>query len=260
MHSCLTLPALHQSISALSETTMPKKVAILQSNYIPWKGYFDMINAVDEFIFYDEMQYTKNDWRNRNKIKTPQGTAWLTVAVRQEHLHQKINETEVFDPKWAVKHWRTLAQTYAKAPHFSRYKAELEAIYNTPDFTNLSQINATLIRAICGWLGITTKLSWSTDYKLIEGKTERLVQLVRDAGGTSYLSGPAARDYLETSLFDHVGIGVSWMDYSGYPEYQQLGPAPFEHGVTVLDLLFNTGPDAPQYMKTFAPQAAVPAL
>ena len=91
-----------------------KKVAILQSNYIPWKGYFDMINAVDEVILYDGMQYTKNDWRNRNKVKTPQGTAWLAISVRQEILQQKISETQVFDQKWVTKHWRTLAQTYQK--------------------------------------------------------------------------------------------------------------------------------------------------
>ena len=234
-----------------------KKVAILQSNYIPWKGYFDMINAVDEFILYDEMQYTKNDWRNRNKIKTPQGTAWLTISVRQETLQQKINETQVFDQKWATKHWRTLAQTYAKAPYFREYKDVFEALYNTPDFINLSQINYAFIKTVCEILGIRTKLSWSTDYVLGEGKTERLVQLVRDAGGAEYISGPAARDYLQADLFDQANIRLSWMDYGGYPEYRQLGPAPFEHGVTVLDLLFNTGPKAPQFMKSFAQQAAV---
>lgn len=208
------------------------------------------MNSVDEFIFYDEVQYTKNDWRNRNKIKTAWGTAWLTIPVRQHKLAQTINETEVADAKWATKHWRTLTQTYVQAPYFSKYKDELEAIYQTPDFTNLSQINYAFIRAVCGWLGITTKLSQSTDYQLGEGRTERLVQLVQNTGGTDYLSGPAAHGYLDTHLFEQANIGVQWMDYGGYPEYRQLGPAEFEHGVSVLDLLFNTGPDAPQYMKT----------
>jgi hypothetical protein len=159
-----------------------KKIAILQSNYIPWKGYFDLINSVDEFILYDEMQYTKNDWRNRNKIKTAQGTSWLTIAVRQEGLHQKINETFVFDTKWNIKHWRTLAQTYSKAPFFRDYKDELESLYSQDSLTNLSQINYQFINTICKLLGIKTKLSWSTDYELGEGKTERLVKLVKDAG------------------------------------------------------------------------------
>lgn len=235
-----------------------KKIAILQSNYIPWKGYFDLINSVDEFIFYDEMQYTKNDWRNRNKIKTLQGTSWLTIAVRQLHLQQRINETQVFDPQWGIKHWRTLSQTYAKAPYFARYKTELEALYLTPDFTNLSQINAAFIKQICVWLGITTKISWSSDYTLGEGKSERLLQLVQDAGGSSYLSGPAARDYLNVDLFAAAGIQVEWMNYDSYPQYKQLGAAPFEHGVTVLDLLFNTGPEAPAFMKSFG-LASLPA-
>lgn len=229
-----------------------KKVAILQSNYIPWKGYFDLINMVDEFVIYDEMQYTKNDWRNRNKIKTPQGVSWLTIPVRQLHLNQRIDETEVFDAQWAVKHWRTISQTYAKAPHFQRYKAELEALYMTDNFVNLSQINIAFIKQICKWLGITTKISSSTDYVLAEGKTERLVQLVKDAGGTEYISGPAARDYLNTQLFEEENLKVTWMDYAGYPEYRQVGAAPFEHGVTVLDLLFNVGEKAPDYMKSFS--------
>jgi hypothetical protein len=235
----------------------PKKIAILQSNYIPWKGYFDIINAVDEFIFYDEMQYTKNDWRNRNKIKGAQGVQWLTLAVRQHSLMQKINETQVFDAKWNMKHWRTLAQNYAKAPFFRQYKDELEQLYAELTTPLLSEINATLIKFVCRHLGITTQLTWSTDYTLAEGKTERLVQLVLDAGGTEYLSGPAARDYVQADLFEQAGIKLDWIDYGGYPEYKQLGPAPFEHGVSILDLLFNTGPDAAAHMKTFAPQGAI---
>ncbi|MCC2547905.1 WbqC family protein [Hymenobacter sp. BT175] len=231
-----------------------KKVAIIQSNYIPWKGYFDIINAVDEFILYDEMQYTKNDWRNRNKIKTNQGVAWLTIPVRQETLQQRIDETLIFDEKWALKHWRTLAQAYAKAPHFKIYKDTFEALYTGLDTRYLSQINFALIQTTCQLLGITTKLSWSSDYELGEGKTERLVKLVQDAGGTEYVSGPAARGYLETELFEQAGLQVSWMDYDNYPEYPQLHGGPFEHGVSMLDLLFNMGPEAPQYMKTFANQ------
>ncbi len=230
-----------------------KTVAILQSNYIPWKGYFDLINFADEFIFYDEVQYTKNDWRNRNRIKTPQGPTWLTIPVRQTSLEQKINETPVTDPKWAVKHWRTLAQTYARAPHFRTYKDELEALYADPGSELLSVINRRFVAAICNWLGIDTRLSSSEDYEMGEGKTERLVRLVQAVGGTHYLSGPSARDYLQEDQFAQVGVAVEWMDYRGYPEYRQAGPAPFEHAVSVLDLLFNEGPDAPLYMKSFGP-------
>ncbi|GAA3951462.1 WbqC family protein [Hymenobacter algoricola] len=231
-----------------------KKVAILQSNYIPWKGFFDMVNMVDEFILYDDVQYTISDWRNRNKIKTPAGTAWLIIPIRHDSHDQKINESVVSMNNWALKHWRTISQTYAKAPFFKLYKDELEAVYMTLGTDHLSLINYAFIQFVCRQLNITTKISWSSDYVLGPGKTERLVQLVQDAGGSEYLSGPAAQNYLLPSLFEEASLKLTWMDYSDYPEYKQLGPAPFEHGVTILDLLFNTGPEAPAYMKSFASQ------
>ncbi|MBH8557630.1 WbqC family protein [Microvirga sp. STS02] len=211
-----------------------------------------MVNMVDEFILYDDMQYTTRDWRNRNKIKTPTGTSWLVIPVRHDSRDQKINESVVSEAKWAIKHWRSIAQTYAKAPFFKQYKDELEAIYLNPGSDYLSLINHRFIQFVCKELGINTKISWSSDYTLVPGKTERLVQLVLDAGGTEYLSGPAAQDYIVPSVFADAGVKLEWMDYSGYPEYQQLGPAPFEHGVTALDLLFNTGSEAPRFMKSFA--------
>jgi len=226
------------------------KTAILQSNYIPWKGYFDLINSVDEFILYDEMQYTKNDWRNRNKIKTPNGVQWLTIPVKQDALEQKINETKVFDQKWNIKHWRTLQQNYAKAPFFKHYKELFEHLYLTINSEYLSQINYLFITEICKELGIQTKLTWSDQYNYGDGKTERLVRLVQSTGGKEYLSGPAAKDYLNESLFNEAGIKVTWIDYSGYSQYYQLFP-PFEHGVTILDLLFNEGPNASLYLKSF---------
>ncbi|HEX8350929.1 MAG TPA: WbqC family protein [Hymenobacter sp.] len=230
-----------------------KKVAILQSNYIPWKGYFDIINAVDEFIFYDEVQYTKNDWRNRNKIKTAQGLAWLTIPVRQEHLQQRIDETKVFDQNWAVKHWRTLAQTYARATCFHLYKDQFEAVYAALKTVYLSQINFEFIQLICTLLGITTKLSWSGDYAIPPGlgRTERLVWLVAAAGGNQYLSGPAARTYLDAAQFEEAGIQLNWMEYDHYPVYKQLYGPPFQHGVSIVDLLFNEGENAPAFLKTF---------
>lgn len=228
-----------------------KKIAILQSNYIPWKGYFDLINMVDEFIIYDDMQYTKNDWRNRNKIKTQNGIQWLTIPVIQKSLEQKINETNIFDKKWNIKHWRTIQQSYARAPFFNKYKGIFEEIYLNIDSENLSQINYIFIKEICNILNITTKLSWSSDYSYGDGKTERLVRLVKAAQGNVYVSGPAAKNYLQEDLFNQEGIKVTWMDYSNYPEYNQCFP-PFEHGVSILDLLFNVGPEAPNYMRSFS--------
>ncbi len=223
-----------------------KKIAILQSNYIPWKGYFDMINMVDEFILYDDVQYTRSDWRNRNKIKTQSGPKWLTIPIGKHY--NKINETVVSNPDWAKSHWSTIKQNYSKAKFFNEQKAPFEEYYLNTNDTHISIINYKLIKIVCEVLGIKTKISWSSDYKLIDGKVERLVDLLKQSGGVEYISGPAAKVYLDESLFEEANIKITWMDYSGYPEYEQQFP-PFEHGVTVLDLIFNTGNDAPKYMK-----------
>jgi hypothetical protein len=226
-----------------------KKIAILQSNYIPWKGYFDMIAAVDEFILYDDMQYTRRDWRNRNQIKTPQGVQWLTVPVRVKgKYHQKIRETEIDGSDWATEHWKTLAQNYRHAPHFEEIAAWLESLYFIESYTNLSQLNRRFIEAICNYLGVKTVITNSWDYTLLDGKTERLADLCVQSGGTEYISGPAAKGYIEESVFTERGIGLTWFSYAAYPEYPQRW-GEFTHGVTILDLLFNCGKDAYRYMR-----------
>ncbi|MDH3639304.1 MAG: WbqC family protein [Gammaproteobacteria bacterium] len=226
-----------------------KKVAIVQSNYIPWKGYFDMIAAVDEFILYDDMQYTRRDWRNRNQIKTPQGVQWLTIPVKMKgKYHQKIRDVEIDGTDWASKHWKALTQNYRRAPHFDEIATWLEPLYTAGTSTDLSPLNRRFIEAVCDYLGITTVISNSWDYTLLDGKTRRLVDLCAQAGGAEYISGPAAKGYVEEDLFASSGVKLRWFDYSGYSEYPQLW-GKFIHGVTILDLLFNCGKDASVYMK-----------
>lgn len=229
-----------------------KKVAILQSNYIPWKGYFDIINMVDEFILYDDMQYTRRDWRNRNKIITPNGLLWLSIPVENKgKFYQKINETKVMDNKWVDSHWQSIRYNYVKAPYYEQYATRIHAVYEAcRQEEYLSQINYRFIKEICEILGIETKITWSSDYQLVDGKTERLVGLVKDAGGGYYLSGPAAKGYIVDELFEEAGIELAWMDYSGYPQYKQFSDS-FEHGVSILDLLFQEGPNVKNYMKSF---------
>lgn len=226
-----------------------KKIAILQSNYIPWKGYFDLIAAVDEFIIYDEMQYTKNDWRNRNKVKSKNGIEWLTIPVKVDSSSQKIDETRVFDKKWFKKHQSTLQTNYAKASCFNETKDFVFGLYEKAESKDkLSEINQIFIKGICDFLGINTKVSLSTDYKLIDGKTERLVDLCMQTNATNYLSGPSARDYIDESLFKQKNIILEWMNYADYKEYNQLNP-PFEHGVSILDLIFNKGKNSRNFLK-----------
>lgn len=226
-----------------------KRVAIVQSNYIPWKGYFDMIAAVDEFILYDDMQYTRRDWRNRNYIKTPQGLQWLTVPVRAKgKYHQKIRETEIESGDWASVHWKALVQNYRRAPHFHEISAWLEPLYLEQNHTHISQLNRRFIESICNYLAIKTVITSSWDYTLLDGKTERLADLCLQAGGVEYISGPAAKDYVDEKVFSDLGVKLTWFDYTGYPAYPQLW-GEFTHGVTILDLLFNCGKDSHQYMR-----------
>src|SRR5882672_4584783 len=215
---------------------MAKSIAILQSNYLPWKGYFDIIGMVDEFIIYDEVQYTKNDWRNRNRIKTPSGSQWITIPVYQKSLMQKISETQISNYKWATKNWNSLKANYSKAPYFKFYSPYFEDFYRTVETPFLAQINISLIKITCDILAIKTKISSSAEYNLIGDPTEKLVSLCKQSQASSYLSGPAAKNYLREDLFKQECIEIEWMDYRGYPEYPQLYP-PFEHHVSIVDLL-----------------------
>ncbi len=226
-----------------------KWVVITQSNYIPWKGYFDLIRAADHVILYDDMQYTRRDWRNRNQIKTKDGLIWLTVPVEVKGKYeQTIAETKVSDPTWYKKHLTTIYHAYKKAPYFEKFYPILEKAYLELDSVDqLSKINFKLIKTICEYLNIQTKIEFSMNYSLIEGKTERLVDLCEQLHATDYLSGPAARDYIQQDLFDQSKIELHYADYTNYPTYPQIH-SDFVHGVSILDLLFHVE-DARVYMK-----------
>lgn len=230
-----------------------RRVAIVQSNYIPWKGYFDLINSVDEFILFDDAQYTRRDWRNRNRVVGPSGPRWLTIPVEVKGRYlQAIKDTRIADDSWGRRHWETLRACYGRTPGFEDCAEVLEPMYRGRREAFLSEVNRSFLEAVNALLGIDTALRSSMDYELVEGRTQRLVHLCRAAGATDYLSGPAARAYLDEALFAEAGISVSWMDYGGYPEYDQRH-MPFEHGVSILDLLFNCGSDARAHMLTFTP-------
>ena len=216
-----------------------KKIAILQSNYIPWKGYFDMINMVDEFVLYDDMQYTKRDWRNRNLIKTQHGIMWLTIpVVTKGRFEQKIRETEIVSSKWCMEHWNALQMNYAKATCFNIYKTRIFELYKRcEDEKYLSRINYLF-------------LTYSSDYTLYDGKTEKLVGICKQTDAYEYISGPAAKDYIHPQMFADAGIKLTYMDYSGYSEYPQLY-GEFVHGVSILDMLFNLGEQTTYFMKSF---------
>ena len=220
------------------------KILITQSNYIPWKGYFDGINQADIFVVYDDMQYTKRDWRNRNQIKTSQGNLWLTIPIEVKGKYfQKINESVISDKNWGIKHWKTIQSNYSKAPYFKTYKHTFEELYMNEVQLNLTEVNISFIRAINKILDIKTEIIDSRKFELADGKTERLVDICKKLNGTEYYTGPAAKDYMEEILFEKENIKLNYFDYSNYPEYSQLfGELP--HAVSILDLLFNMGSDA----------------
>lgn len=221
-----------------------KTVAIVQSSYIPWRGYFDLIARCDEFILFDDVQYTKRDWRSRNKIKTQHGIQWLSIPVNVSgRFFQAIKDVTIAESGWNIRHWKTIAANYARAPYFSDYRDRLEQLYSGATDAGLSAVNHRFIVGICDIIGIRTRISWSMDYRIVDGKTERLVELCRQAGATRYLSGPSARSYIDPAVFEQAGVELEFVEYAGYSEYPQLFP-PFEHSVSVIDVLFNVGPAA----------------
>lgn len=228
-----------------------KRIAILQSNYIPWKGYFDLINSVDEFIVYDDAQYTKRDWRNRNLIKTKNGLQWLTVPVEVKHKYkQAIKDAKISDFNWSAKHLKNLRYNYSKAECYNEMIDWINEIFNQcAHEIFLSDINLILIRKLAEFLGIKTKISFSSDYIIEGNRTEKLLNMCIQAGADEYLSGPAAKSYMDLSVFEKERINVAWMNYSGYSEYIQSYP-PFVHGVSIMDLILNNGHKSVNYLNT----------
>ena len=222
------------------------KVGTIQSNFLPWRGYFDFIREVDLFIIHDDLQYTKGDWRNRNKIKTPHGTRWITVPVHYHRTDQLIEETKIDNSKpWARGMLNKIRNSYQKAPHFEPYFSELSDLLLEPA-ASISDLNLRLIKWVCSHLEIKTPLTFSREYYPQGVKTERLIGILEQVGATTYLSGPAAKAYIEPELFEQTGIHLEYKVYD-YPEYGQLYP-PFDPAVSVIDLLFMMGKNSKNYL------------
>lgn len=222
------------------------RVAVIQSNYIPWRGYFDIMHDADVFVFYDDVQYTVNDWRNRNRIKTANGVVWLTIPVGDQS-RRRICDVEIRDRSWTRKHWMTIEQSYRRAPGFASYGDFFRDIYSRA-WESLSVLNQTLIRTIASdLLGIRTQIRDSRDFELQGKGGDRLLMLLQRIGATDYISGPAAKSYLDVETYARAGVQVHWKDYTTLPEYPQLHGA-YAPGLSVVDLLMNCGPHAPDYV------------
>jgi WbqC-like protein family len=225
------------------------RICIIQSCYIPWKGFFDLVGRCDEYVIYDSAQYVKRHWHNRNRIKTANGVEWMTIpVVTKGRFEQPIDRVEIEKP-WADKHWRTLELAYKRAPFFEQFAPKVRGWYESADKQpRLTDVNAIFLHGIAGLLGLKTRIVGDAAYPATGVKTERLLTICRAAGADHYLSGPSAKEYFDESIFASAGIATEWMSYAGYPEYPQLHGA-FENAVTSLDLLFNTGPEARHYLR-----------
>ena len=227
------------------------KVVILQPSYIPWRGYFHQISKADLFIFYDDVQYDKRGWRNRNQIKTSRGKTWLTIPVYSHGAqtdHIPINQIKiVLDNSWNQDHWKTLQLAYARAPFFPDYVSLLEEFYTRQD-EFLADYTIDFTIALARALGINhTRFMRSSSLQADQAKTDRLIAVLKAVGADHYISGPSAKDYIEEEKFRQAGIELEYMVYN-YPEYPQLYP-PYDPQVSILDLLFMTGPQALQYIQ-----------
>lgn len=234
---------------------MSLTVGIIQSNYLPWRGYFDFIASVDLFIVYDDVQYTQSDWRNRNKIKTAQGTKWITVPVSYGKTAQLICDSRIDDRKnWHEDHLNIIKSHYQKAPFLPDVLTLLGPQRDSSELT-ISQLNVRLLKSICTYLGIKTPFLKSSDLNVQGYRTDRLVEILQKVNATAYLSGAAADSYLEKEKFREAGISLHYKDYT-YQPYPQLW-GDFEGGVSIIDLIANCGPDSARLIRSEAPNTII---
>jgi hypothetical protein len=231
------------------------KVGVIQSCYVPWRGYFDLIRSVDLFVVYDDVQYSKGGWRNRNQLKLPAGLRWMTVPVRVS-LGQRIDEVEISNDRksWVEEHIRLLRDALSTAPYFSD-AWEIWSMATRQNYQRLSQLNVHLLKSVCEYLGIRTPLVMSSDYPTHGESTARLLSLLRAVGATSYLSGPSAATYLDKGMFAADGIRLEYKSYD-YAPYPQLH-GNFVGAVTILDLIANCGRESSGHIVSTTPDRPV---
>lgn len=218
-------------------------LVVLQPGYLPWLGYFEQLARADVFVVYDDVQYDKNGWRNRNRIRTPtpQGWSWLTVPVRREHLTAREIRDVHLDVSidWRRQHWRTLLHHYGRARYWDRYAGDFEAIY-ARDWISLVDLDVALAGVLAAGFGIERRVLRSSQLGARGHKTERLAALALELGADRYYSGAAARDYLDVAAMEAAGVSVEFQDYQ-HPSYSQRYE-PFVPYLSAIDLLLNEGP------------------
>jgi len=220
-----------------------RTVVVLQPGYLPWLGFFDQMRRADVFVYYDDVQYDTHGWRNRNRIKTQQGPLWLTVPVRHSGLSKPRILDVAIDARgnWAKKHVASIRQAYAAAPFAKEYVPALEEVL-TRSWECLVDLDVAVAGLLAAWFGVQPRIEKASALGIDGGKTERLVNICRRVGATKYLTGSAARDYLDVPLFEQNGIAVEWQDFA-HPVYPQLH-GEFVPYMSAVDLLLNCGAES----------------
>lgn len=236
----LTLHVYAEVSPVKERPAMTKRVAILQPNYIPWRGYFDLMAQVDEFIIYDDTQYTRRDWRNRNKIMIGQQARWLSIPVDATGKYdQLIRDVRIANPKWQKQHLESLRHAYGKAPHFSEMMDLLALGYESQCYRWLVDADVAFLALIKDYLGLTARISFASDYHVEGRKTDKLVALCQAAGGSSYLSGPAAKTYIQPERFEDAGLALDYISYPQYPSYAHVST--YAQAISIVDALAHCG-------------------
>lgn len=215
------------------------RVAVSQSNYIPWIGYFELISSVSEFVFLDNVQYTSRDWRNRNQIKTPQGKLWLNLEVELSSKYSLIQEAKIVKAHQKFDHLETIRRNYRRSKFFDETFPQIKKFYESYTGDSLSDFNQHLIRSLARKLGIGTHFHNARDFPNKLNASSRILEICKTLNATVYVSGPSARDYLDTQLFESHDIDVEWFKYSNIT-YEQLW-GKFDQNVSVLDSVLNSG-------------------
>jgi hypothetical protein len=215
------------------------RVAVSQSNYIPWIGYFELISSVNEFVFLDNVQYTNRDWRNRNQIKTPQGKLWLSLEVKVDKQNSLVQDAIIANVDEKLKHLETIRRNYRRSRYFDEVFPQIKEIYESYEGNSLSGFNRHLIESFAKNLGIETRFHNAADFPHATDASMRILEICKSLNASVYISGPSAREYLDTNLFKSHKIEVEWFDYAHIP-YEQLW-GEFDPNISVLDPILNNG-------------------
>jgi len=228
------------------------RVTVHQPQYLPWSGLFDKIDQADGFVVLDNVQYEKNEWQNRNRIKTPQGWCWLTVPVHY-HFPQRLRDVTIAGGDWQRTHWRAMTQSYRKTPHFDRYAPLFEPLYTTA-WRSLVELNLATMEKLATALGIRWAPRLATEMALTDDPNQRLIDICQQLGADCYLAGSGSRHYLDHERFKSAGIAIEFQQFE-HPTYPQLYGA-FEPALSAVDLLFNCGPESLALLRRARPASA----